>query len=186
MQNIGVMVPEDNLDTLLPRILQQPAILSSNSASLEQLQGFSRQRNGELHEGLDILKKSRGGLGVELHRTGEYLDTMGCTASGWQISLPMTIMMLLGFFDLLTPKFFFTAQHLPAEPLTPSYPHHSLGFGPNINIGEINLLNKQAQEREKHPSNPMLGALQGVMPVHPTTELLLGMPGYIPMVTTIA
>jgi hypothetical protein len=27
----------------------------------------------------------------------------------------------------------------------------------------------------------MLGALQGVMLVHPTTKLLLGMPGYIPM-----
>ena len=76
MQNIGVMMPDDNFDTLLQRILLQPATLPSNSASPEQLQEHSRQRNDKRLEGLDILKKSRGGLGVELRRTGEYLDTM--------------------------------------------------------------------------------------------------------------
>ena len=53
MQNIGVLVPEDNLDTLLQRILQQPATLPSNSASPEQLQEHSRQRNDERREGLE-------------------------------------------------------------------------------------------------------------------------------------
>jgi hypothetical protein len=162
MQNIGIMVPEDNFDTLLRRILQQPATLPSNSASLEQLQEFSRQRNDERHEVLDILKESKGGgLGAKFHQTEEYHDTVGCTTSD------LADLLANDKYDVpcvLRPayaKFFFTSPHLPAKPLTPSYPHHSLGCGPNINIRKIDFLNKQAQEPEKHPSNPLLGAFKG-------------------------
>jgi hypothetical protein len=119
-------------------------------------------------------------LGAKCHQTEEYFDIGGCTTSDLADLLANDKHDAPWVLRPAYAKFFFTGQHLHAKPLTPSYPHHSLGCGPNINIRKINFLNKQAQERENIPPIPFL-CVQGVMPVHPTTELLLGMAGYIPM-----
>ena len=192
MQNIDIMELEENFESRLREIMQRPANPPS-SGSLEHLRDASMQRSNEYEEVIDILKKSRGrGLGAEYQWTEEYLEIAGnnTTDLAWLLvdekyDAPWIFRPAYNK-DFAEEPVLLSPSKEPAL-LSPYFSlQHSPGCVHRVDARSQNLTSSKQhgldQDRlPKSKSERVLQKAKETIPRgHATTDLLLGIAGYVP------